>query len=134
MRKILLLLVLCAWEPFRSADPDVEAGNKAYAEGKYDDALAAYDRAARKPGIDPDGLAYDRGTAELRKAEGLKDPAEKQRLTERALEDLKQASKSSDPKVRSGAHYNRGNAMMGNEKLDEAIEAYKQALREDPEM
>ncbi len=81
-------------------------------------------RAARKTGIDPDGLAFDRGTAELRKAEGLKDAAEKQRLTERALDDLKQAQKSADPKIRGGAQYNRGNAMMDGDKVDEAIEAH----------
>ena len=131
---IALVVVLGGWEPFRTADPDVEAGNRAYAEGRYDDALAAYDRAARRGGVDGDGLAFDRGTAELKKAEATRDPAEKQRLAQRALDDLKQAGHAGDPRIRGGAHYNRGNLLLGQDKLDDAIEAYKQALREDPEL
>jgi hypothetical protein len=130
----LLVLALAGWEPFRAPDPDVEAGNRAYAEGRYDDALAAYDRAARRGAVDGDGLAFDRGTAELGKAAGTKDPGEKRRLTERAIEDLKQAARARDPHIRAGANYNRGNALMEQDKLDGAIEAYKQALREDPEL
>lgn len=129
-----LSLALGGWEPFRTADPDVEAGNLAYAQGRYDEALAAYDRAARRGGVDPDGLAFDRGTAELGKADATKDPAEKRRLTERAIEDLKQAAHSKDPQIRGGANYNRGNSLMAQDKLEEAIEAYKQALRDDPEL
>ena len=67
---LLLLLGLAGWEPFRSPDPDVQAGNKAYAEGRYDDALAAYAEAAKKGKVPADSLAYDRGTALLKKAEG----------------------------------------------------------------
>jgi len=129
-----LVLALAAWQPFRTADPDVEAGNRAYAEGRYDDALAAYDRAARRGGVDDDGLAFDRGTAELKKADATRDAGEKQRLTQRALEDLKQAGRARDPRIRGRAHYNRGNLMMGQDKLDDAIEAYKQALREQPDL
>jgi hypothetical protein len=125
------LVALGGWEPFRTADPDVSAGNAAYAEGRYDDALAAYDRAGRRGGVDPAGLAFDRGTAELKKADAVKDPAEKRGLTERALEDLKQAQRSRDPHVRAAASYNRGNALMARDKLDGAIEAYKDALRDD---
>ena len=128
----LLVLALGGWEPFRTADPDVEAGNRAYAEGRYDEALAAYDRAARRGAVDGDGLAFDRGTAELKKADTARDPAEKQRLAERALEDLKQAGHARDPRIRGSAHYNRGNLLMSQDKLDDAIEAYKQALRDQP--
>jgi hypothetical protein len=128
------VVALGGWEPFRTADPDVEAGNRAYAEGRFDDALAAYDRAGRRGGVDANGLAFDRGTAELKKSEATADPGEKRQLAERALEDLKQAGKSRDPHIRGAAHYNRGNAMMGQDRLDDAIEAYKQALREDPEL
>jgi hypothetical protein len=135
MRRVLavvLLIALGGWEPFRALDPDVEAGNLAYAEGRYDDALAAYDRAARRGSVDPDGLAYDRGTAQLKRAESATDPDQKRRLTERALADLQQAGRARDPRVRGAAHYNRGNLLMAQDKLDEAIDAYKQALRDDP--
>ena len=128
---VLLVVALAGWEPFRAPDPDVEAGNRAYAEGRYDDALAAYDQAARRGAVDGDGLAFDRGTAELAKAAAVKDPDEKRRLTERAIEDLKQAARARDARIRGSANYNRGNALMDRDKLDDAIEAYKQALRDD---
>src|SRR5262249_54079649 len=118
----ILAIALGGWEPFRTTDPDVEAGNRAYAEGRLDEALAAYDRAARRGAVDPDGLAFDRGTAELKKAEAIRDPAEKQRLTERALEDLKQAARARDAHIRGAAHYNRGNSLMGQDRLTDAIE------------
>src|SRR5206468_2597705 len=98
------------------------------------DALAAYDRAARSGEVDPNGLAYDRGTAELGKANASSDARERQRLTERALEDLEQAGHAADARIRGYAQYNRGNALMAQDKLDDAIEAYKQALREQPEL
>jgi hypothetical protein len=127
----LLAVVLGGWTPFRAPDPDVEAGNQAYAAGRYDDALAAYDRAARRGVVDGDGLAFDRGTAELKKADAAKDPDEKRRLTDRALDDLKRAGRAKDARIRGAASYNRGNALLGQDKLEDAIEAYKQALRDD---
>lgn len=130
----VLLLALAGWEPFRSPHPDVEAGNRAFAEGRYDDALAAYDRAAKDGSVDPAGLAYDRGTVELKKAETVTDPAERARLVERGLENLKTATTSRDPRIRGQAHYNRGNALLQQDKLEDAIEAYKQALKEQPQL
>jgi hypothetical protein len=128
---VVATVALGGWEPFRAPDPDVEAGNLAYGEGRYDDALAAYDRARRRGGVDEAGLAFDRGTALLKKADAAQQPDEKRRLTERALEDLARAARSHDPHIRGAAGYNRGNALMAQDKLDEAIEAYKQALRDD---
>ncbi|HWO20147.1 MAG TPA: hypothetical protein VNO30_15275, partial [Kofleriaceae bacterium] len=132
---LVLLLALGGWEPLRSPDPDVQAGNRAYAEGRYDDALAAYDRAGKRGGVDAHGLAFDRGTALAKKAQATKDPAERAKLMERAMDDLKEAAKSKDARLRADAHYNRGNALLGEdsvEKLGESIEAYKDALRANP--
>ena len=131
---IAALVALAGWTPFRTIDPDVEAGNQAYAEGRYNDALAAYDRARRHDSVDADGLAFDRGTAELALAEAAKDAGERTRLTDRALEDLKQATHSKDARIRGAASYNRGNSLMDQGKLEDAIEAYKQALRDDNQL
>jgi len=127
----IVVVVLAGWTPFRTPDRDVEAGNQAYAQGRYDDALAAYDRAARRGGVDADGLAFDRGTALLKQAEAAKDPAEKRRMLDRALADLERAGRSKDVRIRSAASYNRGNALLDQDRLEDAIEAYKQALRDD---
>ena len=112
---LVLLLALGGWEPLRSPDPDVQEGNRAYAEGRYDDAIKAYDRAAGRGGVDRHGLAFDRGTAMLKKAQGAKEPKERAQLMERALEDLKEAAKSKDARLRADAHYNRGTAALGED-------------------
>ena len=129
-----LLLALAGWKPLVSPNPDVEAGNRAYREGRYDDALSYYDKAARDGGVDESGLAYDKGTATLKKAEKTQDKAERDRLTERGLEDLKRAAGSRDPRIRGQANFNRGNALLGQDKLEDAIEAYKNALRDQPQL
>jgi len=133
---LVLLLALGGWEPLRSLDPDVRAGNQAYAEGRYDDALAAYDRAAQRGGVDPHGLAFDRGTALVKKAQATQDAAERAQLMAQADAALKEAARSKDARLRADAHYNRGNAALGEgslEKLGDAIEAYKEALRANPD-
>ena len=130
----LLVLALAGWEPFRAPNANVEAGNKAYAAGEYDKAIDHYDRAAKDGGVDPAGLAYDRGSAQLKKAEGTTDPAQKKALTESGLESLKHAATSRDPRIRAQANYNRGNTLMGQDKLEDAIESYKQALKDQPSL
>ncbi|HEX4449327.1 MAG TPA: hypothetical protein VH143_00600 [Kofleriaceae bacterium] len=134
MKRLALLLVLAAWSPWTSPNPDVDAGNRAALVGKYDDALAAYARAAKDGSVDPAGLAYNRGTAELRRADAIKDPTAKQKAVGKALEDLKAAQRSADPSVRADAAYNRGNALMGGEQWADAAAAYKQALHDDPNL
>src|SRR6478672_11959588 len=107
MKRLAFVVLLAGWSPFRADNADVEAGNRAYADGRWDDAIAAYDRAAKDPSVDPAGLAFDRGSAELAKAKAAKDD----QGIAKAMEDLKAAQRSTDPKVRSAANYNRGNAL-----------------------
>jgi tetratricopeptide (TPR) repeat protein len=129
---LALLLLLTAWDPWHSTNRDVEAGNQAFNHGDYDAALEAYDRAAKDGEVDPDGLAYDRGTAEIRKGEAAKDPQEHDKWLQKGMEDLKQAAQSKDPKIAGNAQYNRGNALSNQEQWDDAIEAYKQAIHDQP--
>jgi Ca-activated chloride channel homolog len=48
----------------------------------------------------------------------------------RVLNDL--AFKSNDPSVKSKAYYNKGAILSAQKKLEESIEAYKDALRQEP--
>ena len=48
----------------------------------------------------------------------------------RVLNDL--AFKSNDPSVKSKAYYNKGAILSAQKKLEESIEAYKEALRQEP--
>lgn len=126
----LAILPLGGWEPLWRSDPDVIDGNRAYQDGRYDDALAAYDR-AEDAGVDVHGLDYDRGTTNLAKAEAGPE-GERSALREQAIEQLENAKKSKDPKVRARAHYNVGNLHMKVDQLGDAIAEYKDALRNDP--
>ena len=38
---LLVLLLLGGWDLFKSPNPDVERGNQAFRDGKYDEALGA---------------------------------------------------------------------------------------------
>ena len=70
VRCAVLVLALAGWEPFRSPNPDVEAGNEALAEGTVRRRARSATIARRSDGsVDPTGLAYDRGTAELAEGE-----------------------------------------------------------------
>ena len=127
----LALIPLGGWEPLWQNDADVDAGNRAYAEGRYDDALAAY-RRARDNGVDSAGLAYDEGTATMAKGDQVADAAGKEALYDEAWQQLGKATHGKDKSLAARAHYNRGNIRMKQKKLDEAIDAYKDALRADP--
>ncbi|MBL8620646.1 MAG: tetratricopeptide repeat protein [Myxococcales bacterium] len=128
---VLVLIPLGGWEPLWQNDADVDAGNRAYAEGRYDDALAAYQR-ARDSGVDSAGLAYDEGTATMAKADQQADAAGRDALFEESWKQLGQATHAKDKALAARAHYNRGNIRMKQKKLDEAVDEYKDALRADP--
>ncbi|MEZ4365910.1 MAG: tetratricopeptide repeat protein [Kofleriaceae bacterium] len=123
-----VVLALAAWEPLSSPDPDVTAGNEAYAAGRWDDAIAAYER-ARGSGVDEAGLAYNLGTARLRKAEAGA-PEARGDLVERGLADLRAGGDLEGSGLRAQALYNTGNAQRAAGQLDEAIDSYKQAARQ----
>ncbi|MBP6838902.1 MAG: tetratricopeptide repeat protein, partial [Kofleriaceae bacterium] len=128
---VLAVLASAGWEPFRSPDPDVVAGNQAYAQGRFADAIEAYERARARGEVDRAGLDYNIGTSKLRMAEAGGDGGDAVRTE--GLAALERATTSTDPQLRAQAHYNRGNALLPSEPA-KAIESYKQALREDPDL
>ncbi len=130
---VLVLIPLGGWEPLWQNDADVDAGNRAYAEGRYDDALAAYQR-ARDNGVDSAGLAYDEGTATMAKGDQAADAAGRDGLYDEAWKQLGKATHAKDKSLAARAHYNRGNIRMKQKKLDDAIDEYKDALRADPKL
>jgi tetratricopeptide (TPR) repeat protein len=127
------LVPLAGWDPFRTTDGNVDAGNQAFGQGRYDDAIHDYEHAGG--GVDRGGLDYDLGTARLKAADAEKDPKKKQQLHDDGMADLAHAAGAAkDPRVRAQAAYNRGNAFFSDGKLDDAVTSYKQALRENPEL
>lgn len=102
------------------ADPTVERGNQAYREGHYEEALQAYEEAAKeKPDSAP--LQFDRGNALLKL--GKKDEARD--AYERALSGADQELKARD-------YYNLGNALAELGQDPAAARAYRKALALDP--
>ncbi len=99
---------------------EVEAGNRLYDEGRYQEAHARYLEALRQvPGLP---LArFNEGSALYQSQE-----------FERAMEAFLEAAEGADPEWRAGALYNLGNALVRQQQPGPAAEAYKQALRLDP--
>jgi len=107
---------------------DFERGNRLYRQGRYAEAVEAY-QAALEGGRDTPELRYNLGTALLRL--GRYDDAE---------EHFRAALVAVDPQLRERTLYNLGNRFLSDARqagdpeargrlLDAAIEAYKQALR-----
>lgn len=126
MRTMILsvLLLLCAGAASAQKYPErkeIRQGNKLYEKGDYPGAELSYLRALEaKPGsveatANLAGALYKQG-----------------RYEEAAGAAGKAARDSTAGEYASGAFYNEGNAWFQQRKLEEAIEAYKNALRRNP--
>jgi Ca-activated chloride channel family protein len=105
---------------FTSANGHVEAGNRLYGEGKLQEALDEYDRAARKLSEEP-GVRFNRGAALF----GLG-------RYEEAQKEFLRATEAKDPQLKENAFYNMGNSFFKQQHYKEAFDAYKRALGTDP--
>ena len=120
-------------------DPDVSEGNSLYDKGKYDEAIASYDKAydrlkKREDSADARHIVnFDRGNAYYRKGDWSK-----------AGEELLKSVGSKEAPLRAKAYYNLGNVALKQisaggkmsyddalEKADSAIDFYKRSLRLD---
>ncbi|MBM3329059.1 MAG: tetratricopeptide repeat protein [Calditrichaeota bacterium] len=123
MRQLILSLIgavlllsadaLYADSPRKSASRGVEH----FKREEFDKALAEFMAALDKDPSRPE-IRYDLGTA-LYKLQQFP----------QAAEALSKAASSSDPKLAGNAWFNIGNALLGEQKFDEAVAAYKQALK-----
>ena len=107
---------LAGFDLLRSENDDVTEGNALLAEGKADEALEAYARAAARHPTEP-VLALNRGLAFYAKKDWG-----------RARDELLRASAAVSSAVRADAFYGLGNAYFQMEEWDKAIEAYKRSL------
>jgi tetratricopeptide (TPR) repeat protein len=120
---LLLFLALACPMP-ALADPAARKnneGNRLYEQKKFDDALKMYvDAQASRPGA-PE-LHYNIGNVLFRKKE-----------YDKAVEEYLRAQAAPDPVLSQAALFNRGNALMMQGRLEDAIQAYVQALRARPD-
>ena len=113
---LALAPLLCGFAVLEKRDPEIEAGNAALKAGKPDDALAHYDKAAKKLPADA-GVHFDRGAALYALS----------RFDEAGQEFLR-ATDAKDAALKQSAFYNLGNALFKKEKFKEAVGAYTRAL------
>ncbi|MBN2077378.1 MAG: tetratricopeptide repeat protein [Spirochaetes bacterium] len=119
---IILAFISAAWlDPYRDA---VSSGNNEFREKKYNGAKRYYRKAERyAPGQeDRKKLSFNQGDAEYM----LED-------YEGAVSDFRRALQSEDRDVQKRALFNIGNARMKEGNYREAVEAYINALKIDPD-
>ncbi len=97
-----------------------ERSIEAYRKGRAQEAVGPADTAARLAPSDPT-VQYDDGTVHL----GAGDSRQAASLLEKAANGV-------EPELSPAAHYNLGNARLAAGDADGAVEAYKEALREQP--
>ena len=101
-------------------EAEVVRGNRYYKDGKYDKAEEAYQKALRKK--ESPITRYNLGNAQYKK-ENIDDALN-------SFDDA--AAATDDSELKTKALYNKGVLLHKNDRLTEAIEAYKQALRLSP--
>jgi Ca-activated chloride channel family protein len=133
MRRFWLVALLVAtggWDALRAPDPDVDQGNEAFKAGRFDEALDRY-RSAETRGADP-RLHFDMGAALYKLGEKTADQAAQAKLLQQAEEQFRRAADSDDVQLKSLAYFNLGNSMYQRQQWEDAVSAYKRALRANP--
>lgn len=122
-KTVALLLLFVVMGASAQNDRDyIRQGNKQFRSGKYAEAEVNYRKALERNAKNPQAF-YNLGNALLAQK---KDSA--------AIEQFQQAAKiETCPKRRSYAYHNIGVICQGHQMFGEAIEAYKEALRNNPD-
>ncbi len=121
---ILLLFLIPMAGPFlygQSSKDLIRRGNKLYDEKKYSDAEIEYMKSLEKEGKYPKGM-FNLGDA-LYKQENYEDAAEKF---------IELSGRELDDETLANVYHNLGNSYLKANKFEESIEAYKNALRNNP--
>ncbi len=116
---LVALLASCGVAP-RSAATLNHSGNLQYHAGAYPNALEDY-REAEVLRPDLPALKYNAGNALIQ-----------QRIYQQAITEDQQAARSTDADTQDRAYYGMGNAYVGLNDLEGAVDAYKSALRANP--
>ena len=125
LRAAVLLLALALYPTLvgfgESPEGRNRKGNRLYRDGRFDEALAEY-RGAQVLAPELSVLAFNAGNALFRKGE-LPD----------AIREYGSAALTDDPMMSSSALYNAGTAFLQAGQIDTAVEAFKSALKLNPD-
>lgn len=116
------LLFLLTWTTSAQEERTLTRdGNKLFAKGKYADAEASYKKALEKKNNFPEAIF------------NLGDAIYKQKRYDDAVAQFELFAKTSkDPRQKAQAYHNLGNAQLDKEEYEKAVDAYKQALKLNP--
>jgi Ca-activated chloride channel family protein len=114
----VLLVISLSSVKAQTADALIRQGNRFYDKQDYEQSLSNYNKALKKSPGNPNAN-FNQGDALFRKNDYEKSAA--------SYDDVLQSK--ADEKIRQNAYYNKGVAMIKQKKLDESIDAWKNALR-----
>lgn len=117
----LLLFIGCSFAQAQTPEALIRQGNRFYNKQDYDQSLSNYEKALKKSPGNPDA-SFNQGDAQYRKNDFEKAAT--------SYDDVLQSK--ADENTRQGAYYNKGVAMIRQKKLEESIDAWKNALRLNP--
>lgn len=100
----------------------IQAGNELYKQQQFEKAAAEYDKALA---AEPANMTAKYNLANSLYKQGKQDEAAKMYS--------EVAKDATEPELRSKAYYNNGVILSKQKKLEESIEAYKNALRQNPD-
>jgi Ca-activated chloride channel family protein len=115
------VLLHCSLLQAQTTDALIRQGNRFYNKQDFDHSIADYEKAIKKSPGNPDAR-FNQGDALYRKNDYEKAGA--------SYDDVLQSK--ADENTRQSAYYNKGVAMIRQKKLEESIDAWKNALRLNP--
>ncbi len=118
---VLLLLSLSQLSYPQSEKKHLREGNSNYKDGKYSESELSYRRATELPKSSPDSW-FSLGNSIYKQ----------DRFEDAAANFEKNASMYDNSIKKSNSFYNLGNALLGAQKIDESINAYKNSLKLNP--
>lgn len=107
--------------PAQQENTAIRKGNQLYKEGKFEEAMAAYQQAMDQNAQNP-ASRFNMGNVQFRR----NDFAAAEQSFEQAI------GLAGSNAMKQKAYYNKGVALSKQQKLEESIEAWKNALRMDP--
>jgi Ca-activated chloride channel family protein len=126
MKKLLTILLLFisghSFSQPEQAEKEIQAGNTFYKQQQYDNAATEYRKAITS---DPANSKAKFNLANTLAKQGKPDEAVK------SFTEISDNTK--DAELKSKAFYNKGAILSQQKKLEESIEAYKNALRQNPD-